>query len=114
MCVSVCPYVHKVFFSDFGLIWCVDRPPPHMRTSVTLTQSNVKVKVTDLPNLRKLHYSRSISSAVLAWSSKLMTDDDSMGSGVQLFGARFLNYESSNFAECRYFTTFKWPYFGSV
>jgi len=23
-------------------------------------------------------------------------------------------HESSNFAECRYFTKFKWPYFGTA
>jgi len=61
-----------------------------MRTSVTLTRS--KVKVTELPKLQKLHFSRSISSAVLAWSSKLMVDDDSIGPGLQLVRARFLNF----------------------
>ena len=47
-----------------------------MRTSVTSTRSKVKVKVkvTELPKLRKLHYSRSLAFAVLAWSSKLMVD----------------------------------------
>ena len=33
-------------FSDFDLIWCVDRPPPHLRTSLTSTRC--KLKVTDL------------------------------------------------------------------
>ena len=79
-------YVHKSF-SDFDLIWCVDRPQPDMRTSVTSTRS--QVKVTELPRLRKLHFSRSISSAVLACRSKLMVDGDSMGPGLQLVGARF-------------------------
>jgi len=67
--VSVCPYFHPCIqkrFSDFDLIWCVGRPPPHMCTSVTLTRYKVKVKVTDLPKLLKLHFSRSISFAVLA------------------------------------------------
>jgi len=76
--VSVRPYVHKVFFSDFDLIWCMSRSRPHMLTSVTSTRSKVKVKVTELPKLRKLHFSRSISSAVFAWSSKLMIDGDSI------------------------------------
>ena len=75
-------------FSDFDLIWCVGRPPPHMRTSVTSTRS--KVKVTELPKLRKVHFSRSISSAVFAWISKLMHGGDSMGPGLQLVWARFL------------------------
>jgi len=61
-----------------------------MRTSVTLTRS--KVKVTELPKLRKLHFSRSISSVVLEWSSKLVVDGDSMGPGLQLVGVRFLNF----------------------
>jgi len=43
-----------------------------MHTSVTLTRSKVKVKVTELPKLRKLHFCMSISSAVLVHSSKLM------------------------------------------
>ena len=43
-------------FSDFHIIWCVDRSRPHMRTSVTSTRSKVKVKVTELPKLRKLHF----------------------------------------------------------
>jgi len=54
--------------------------------------SKVKVKVTELPKLRKLHFSRSISSAVLAWSSKLMVDGDSMGPGLHHVGARFFNF----------------------
>jgi len=48
-----------------------------MRTNVTSTRSKVKVKVTELPKLRKVHFSRSVSSAVLAWSSKVMVDNDS-------------------------------------
>jgi len=63
-----------------------------MHTSVTLTQSKVKVKVTELQKLRKVHFSRSISSAVFAWSSKVMVDGDSTGPGLQLVGARFLNF----------------------
>jgi len=79
-------------FSDFHLIWCVGRPRPHMRTSVTSTRSKVEVKVTELPKLRKVHFSRSISSAISARSSKLMVDGHSMGPGLQLVGARFLNF----------------------
>jgi len=63
-----------------------------MRTSVTSTRSKFKVKVTELPKLRKVHFSRSISSAVLPWSSKLMVVGHSMGPGLQLVGARFLNF----------------------
>jgi len=53
VCPSVRPYVRtstKSFFSDFDLIWCVGRPRPHMRSSVTSNRSTVKVKVTELPN----------------------------------------------------------------
>ena len=88
--VSVRPSVRPQFFSDFHLIWCVGTSRPHMRTSVTSTRSNVKVTV--LPKLQKVHFSRSISSAVLAWSSKLMVGGHSMGPGLQLVGARFLNF----------------------
>jgi len=79
-------------FSDFHLIWCVGRPRPHMRTSMTSIRSKVKVKVTELPKLRKVHFSRSISSAISAWSSKLMDGGHSMGPGLQLIVARFLNF----------------------
>ena len=71
-------------FSDFDLIWSVGRPRPDMHTSVTSTQSKVTVKVTELPKLRKLHFSRFISFAVLTWSSKLMVGGDSTGRGLQL------------------------------
>jgi len=46
-----------------------------------------------------------------------MVDSDSMGPGLQLVGGRFSSsfkgsyHDSSNFAECPYFTKFKWPYF---
>jgi len=49
-----------------------------------------------------------------------MVDGDSMGPGLQLIRARFLNsfqesyHLSSNFAKCRYFRNFKWPYFRSA
>jgi len=61
-----------------------------MHTSVTSTRS--KVKVTKLPKLQKLHFSRSVSSAVLACSSKLMVGGDSMGPGLQLVRAQFSNF----------------------
>jgi len=79
----------KSFFSDFDLIWCVGRPLPDMHTIVTSTRSKEKVKVTELV---KLHFSRSISSAVFARSSKLMVAGDSMWSNPQLVGARFSNF----------------------
>ena len=95
---SVRPYVRPSVrtstksFSDFHLIWCVGRPRPHMRTSVTSARSKVKVKVTELPKLRKVHFYRSISSTISAWSSKLMVGGHSMGPGLQLVGARFFNF----------------------
>jgi len=57
---------------------------------VTLTWS--KVKLTDLLKFRKLLFSTSISSAILACSWKLMVDYDCMGPSPQLFGIRFLNF----------------------
>ena len=78
-------------FSDFHLIWYrmwVDLD--HMCTSVTLTRS--KVKVMQLLELQNVHFSRSISSAVFARSSKLMVGSHSMGTDLQLIGARFSNF----------------------
>jgi len=89
--VSVRPSVRLQKIADFDLIWYVGRSRPYMRTSVTSTRSKVKIKVTELQKLQKLHFSAPISSAVLAWSSKrMMIGDDSMGPG--LVGARFLNF----------------------
>jgi len=53
-----------------------------------------------------LQFSRSISSVNLACSSKRMVVHDNMGPGIQLFGARFLNFTkvgdhvTSKFAKC--------------
>jgi len=92
VCPSVRPSTKS--FSDFHLIWCVGRPGPDVRSSMTSTRSKVKVKVkvTELPKFRKVHFSRSISSAGFAWSSKLMVGDHSMGPVLQLVGAPFFNY----------------------
>jgi len=75
---SVHPSVHmyvrpstKKFYSDFDLIWYSGWARPDIRTSMTLTWSKVKINVTELLKFRKLHFSRFISSAILAWSSKL-------------------------------------------
>ena len=91
--MSVRPSVRpQKVFSDFDQIWCVGRSRPDMPTRITSIRSKVKVKVTELPKLRKLHYSMSISSTVFAWSSKLMVVGNSMVPGLQLVGARFLNF----------------------
>jgi len=68
------------------------RTRPDMCTSMTSTQPKVKIKVTQLLKFRKFHFSRSFSSAVFVWSSKLMVDYDSMGPSLQLVRARFLNF----------------------
>ena len=73
------PYVHEVYFSDLDVIWCVGRLRTDVCTSMTSTRSQVKVKVMGLLKFRNLHFSRSISSAILAWSSKVMVDHDSTG-----------------------------------
>jgi len=62
-----------------------------MYNSVISTRSKVKIKITELLNFRKLHFSMSISSTILAWSLKLIMDYDNMGPSLQLVGARFLN-----------------------
>ena len=77
-------------FSDFDPICCVLRPGADMRTSVTSTPS--KVKVAELMKFQKLHFSRSVSYAIFAWSSKLMVDGDSMGTELQHIGAQFWNF----------------------
>jgi len=87
---SVSMSTKSFFLQFFDVIWCMGRPRPDMHTSVTSTWS--KVKVMGLLKFRKLRFSRSISSAILAWSSKLMVGNDIVGSGLQLFGAQFLNF----------------------
>jgi len=82
VCMYVFPSIKSCF--DFSLIWYVSRYRPDMSTSVTSTRFKVKVKVTELLKLRKLYFSTSIFSAVLAWSSKLMVDSDSMALSLQL------------------------------
>jgi len=57
------------------------------RTSMTLTRSKVKIKVTELLKFRKLHLCGFISFAMLAWSSKQMVDYGSIGPDLQLIGA---------------------------
>jgi len=70
-----------------------DSPICVVHADMTLTHS--KVKVTELLNFRKLHFSTSTSSAILVLSSKLMVDYDSMGPSLQVFGARFLRFSPS-------------------
>ena len=69
-------------FSAFDVIWCVGRPRPNVGTRVTSTRTKVKVKVTELLNLRKVHFYRSIFSAVFAQSLKLMVGRHSIGPGL--------------------------------
>jgi len=116
---SVNTYVHpctKSYFSDFDLIWYVGRPRPDMCTSMTSTQSKVKIKVTELLKFRKLHFSMSISSTILVWSSKLVVDYDNMRPRLQLVRAFWISFSvsyhvTSNFTECWYYSIFKGSYF---
>jgi len=55
-----------------------------VHVDMTLTRSKIKVKVTGLRKFRKLHFSRSIYSAILVWCPKLMVDRDSTGPNLQL------------------------------
>jgi len=57
----------------------------------------------------------SISSAILAWSSKRMVGHDSMEPSLQPVGVQFSNYLLRKLSpvqtmECRHYTNFKWPY----
>ena len=69
-------YVYKSF-SDFDLTWCVGRPRPDMRTSVTSTRSKVKVKVkvTELVSYENCTF-LGLSAPIFTWSSKLMVGGD--------------------------------------
>ena len=63
-----------------------------VHVDMTLTRSKIKVKVTGLLKFRKLHFSRSIYSAILVWCPKLMVDRDSTGPNLQLVWAQFSNF----------------------
>jgi len=67
-----------------------------VHTCMNATWSKVKIKVTELLKLWKLHSSKSVSSAIVAWSSKLMVDYDNTGPSLQLIRAHFLNFLLSN------------------
>jgi len=64
----------------------------HDDAGTTLTWYKFRIKVTNVLNFCKLYFSTSIAYTVLACSSKLMVDCDSMGPSLQLYGARFLNF----------------------
>jgi len=87
---------HNYFGSACGCSHMVGHaggPTGIVNADMTLTLSKVKVKVMGLVKFRKFLKislrSRSISSAVLAWSLKLIADHHSMGPSLQLVGARF-------------------------
>jgi len=63
-----------------------------VHVDLTLTGSKVKIKVIELLKFQRLYFSRSVSSAILAWSSKLMVDYDIMGPSLQRVRAQFLNF----------------------
>jgi len=67
-------------------------PTSIVHVDMTPTRSKVKVKVTVHLIFRKLHFSRSISSAISTWSSKVMVDHDRMVPSLQLVRARFSNF----------------------
>jgi len=85
--MAIFPYCVRLRSHGRGR-WCI------AHTDMTLTWSKVKVKVTDLQKFRKLHFSTSISSAILACSSKLLVDYDSRPTGpsLQLLGARIFQF----------------------
>ena len=81
-----------VGLSITGIVY-VDMTLTRFKVKVmTLTQ--FKVKVMARLKFRKLCFSRSISSAVLSWSSKVMVDHDRMGPDLQFIGGQFLNFLS--------------------
>jgi len=114
LCTSIRP---QKSFSDFDLIWCVGRPRLDIRTNMTLTRSKVKIKVTELLKFQKLHFSSSISCAILTWSSYLMVNYDNWDLIYSLSEPDFLisfsesYHVTSDFVECWHYRTFKGPYF---
>jgi len=88
-----------------------------MRTSVTLAQSKVKLKVTELLKLWKSQFSMSISSAIFSWSWNWWLVVIARDLIYSPFWAWFWNFlkesyhGSSYFEERRYLAKFKWPYF---
>jgi len=114
---SVRTSVHKKFSDyDFDLIWCVDLDricAPSMTPRLEPIQGQDQGHwVSEVP---KIALFKSISSAILAWSSKLMVDYDSVVYSLSLpdFWIPFsVSYHvTSHFAECWYYRTFKGPYF---
>jgi len=67
---SVHPYARlstKLFFRFWPNLVC-----GRSRLVVHISMTSARSKVTELLKFRKLHFSRSISSAILTWSSKLI------------------------------------------
>ena len=87
MCVrpSVLPSIKS--FYDFDLIWRVDKPRPDICTSMTdPTQGQDQDhSATGVPKIALFWVY--ISCTILAWSSRLMVDYDSMGPSLQLVRA---------------------------
>ena len=65
-----------------------------VHVDLTLTGSKVKIKVIELLKFQRLYFSRSVSSAILAWSSKLMVDYDIMGPSLQRVRAPIFKFPS--------------------
>jgi len=76
-----------------------------------MTSTLSKVKVTELLKFQKLHFSRSVSSAILAGSSKLMVDYDNMSEPDFPISFYESYHEFKLHIDCRYYTNSKWPYF---
>jgi len=89
--LSISPSVHKVFLV-FSLIchdlvcWSTSTRYAHQYDCDPIQDQGQRA--SEVP---KMHFSRSISSAILAWSSKLMVNYDSIPS-LQLVGAWFLGH----------------------
>ena len=71
----------------------------HAGSATCIVQAHItltwfKVKVNDLLNFQKLHFSSSISSAILSWIAKLMVDYDSMGLMATAFRSQISEFLS--------------------
>jgi len=92
--------------------------PTHIvHVDMTLIRSNVKVKVTGLLQFRKLHFLGLCPvpfwHGAQNWRLIMIVRDLVYSLSKPGFRICFQEscHVSSNFAECRYYTNFKWPYF---
>jgi len=105
-------------FSDFHSIWCVGRPRPHMRTSMTWpdirsrSRSFRSCEKCTFLGLSPPPFQRGAQNwwlVAIVWDLYYSLSEPDFWITIQES-----YHKSSNFVQYRYLTTFKWPYFGSA